>query len=330
MAQTFGALAYGPAHYGAPLPSCACWPTGSARRATPTCCAKACRRTSAGPARWRGDAAASLPERHLGLFSADELPDLIERLDRMADALEALPISQLPPAVSFRRAGAAAPHSGSRSLAHKTVAIARDDAFRFIYPANVDTLFALGANVVWFSPLRDRALPACDALWLPGGYPELHGATLAANADMRAALRRAHADGLPILAECGGMMALFDTLVDKEGVSHQMAGLLPGTVTMQRRLAAIGHQAVTLPGVMGEGGEGGRRGQKGANRCAAIPSTIRRPIRRWNPQCGRYRRAMARRARRSTRPARSRRHTCICIFRPTRLAIAALLGGKAG
>ncbi|WP_369804600.1 cobyrinate a,c-diamide synthase [Cupriavidus sp. YR651] len=250
MAQTFGALAYGLAHYGQPFRAMQVLANGvgTGRHADML-------RGSLPPdIAWSGalprDASAALPERHLGLFSADELPDLMTRLDRLADGLAELPVSQLPPPVAFGQpVSTPAP---TRLLAGKTIAIARDDAFRFIYPANVETLSALGAQIAWFSPLRDAALPACDALWLPGGYPELHGTTLAANVAMLGALREAHAQGLPILAECGGMMALFDTLVDKDGVAHDMAGLLPGTVTMQRRLAAIGHQAVTLPGLPGD------------------------------------------------------------------------------
>jgi len=319
MAQTFGALAYGLAHYGAPLPPMRVLANGvgTARHAD------LLRESLPADIGWAGalarDAAASLPERHLGLFSADELPDLIERLDRMADALEALPIGQLPPAVPFPApAPPAAP--GPRPLAHKTVAIARDDAFRFIYPANVDTLFALGADVVWFSPLRDRALPACDALWLPGGYPELHGATLAANADMRTALRRAHADGLPILAECGGMMALFDTLVDKEGVSHQMAGLLPGTVTMQRRLAAIGHQSVTFPGLPDKPGEP-LRGH--TFHYSKTDSPLAPAVRAVSPRDGAPGEAVYQTG--------SLTASYVHLYFPTNpLAIAALLGGKEG
>lgn len=172
-------------------------------------------------------------------------------------------------------------------LAGKTVAVARDAAFRFLYPANLELLAAMGARLAFFSPLADARLPACDALWLPGGYPELHAAQLAANRGMLDALRDAHGAGLPMLAECGGMMALFDTLVDKEGLSHAMAGLLPGTVRMQRRLSALGPQAVALP-------EGS---------CAATPSTIRRPTARWSRPRTPPRHATARAARRSTAAA---------------------------
>ena len=246
MAQTFGAIAHGLATYGKPFHAMQVLANGvgSPRHA------EMLRDSLPAGIAWSGalarDPSASLPERHLGLLSADELPDLMTRLDRLADTLAELPLAQLPPAVSFEDAVMPTPPA---LLAGKCIAIAKDDAFRFIYPANVELLETLGARLAWFSPLRDSGLPACDAIWLPGGYPELHAAALTANAPMGNALRAAHANGMPILAECGGMMALFDLLVDKEGAAHAMAGLLPGTVTMQRRLAARGHQAVTLPAV---------------------------------------------------------------------------------
>lgn len=261
MAQTFGAIAHGLAHYAKPTAgdAQAIGPDGHRHdgpfRAMHVLAngvgsvrhAEMLRESVPAGITWAGalarDAAASLPERHLGLFSADELPDLMTRLDRLADALATLPIAQLPAAVTFDDAPMPAL---PQRLAGKCIAVARDDAFRFIYPANIETLRALGAHIAWFSPLHDAALPSCDAVWLPGGYPELHAATWAANTAMHRALHDAHARGMPILAECGGMMALFDALVDKEGERHAMAGLLPGTVTMQRRLAAIGHQAITL------------------------------------------------------------------------------------
>lgn len=245
MAQTFGALAFGLAGYGQPLASMQVLANGVASPRH----ADMLRESLPAHIAWAGalarDNAASLPERHLGLLAADELPDINTRLDRLADALAGQPIGALPAAVEI----AAAPPLPVLPplLAGKTVAIARDAAFRFLYPANLDTLQALGARLAFFSPLNDAALPPCDALWLPGGYPELHAARLSANTGMLAALRRAHANGLPILAECGGMMALFETLVDKAGQSHAVAGLIPGTVTMQRRLAALGHQELALP-----------------------------------------------------------------------------------
>jgi cobyrinic acid a,c-diamide synthase len=118
----------------------------------------------------------------------------------------------------------------------------------FLYPANVDTLHALGATVEFFSPLADQPPPCdADAIYLPGGYPELHAQALSEAAHWQASMRAAHAEGVPIWAECGGMMALAETLSDKEDTVWPMAGLLPGHVAMQKRLAGLGSQAMPTP-----------------------------------------------------------------------------------
>ncbi len=128
------------------------------------------------------------------------------------------------------------------------IAIARDAAFAFIYPANVACLQAMGAQVIWFSPLADEPVPrSADAVYLPGGYPELHAATLSRAQRWQESMRDAHGRGVPLLAECGGMMALADRLQDGAGRVWPMAGLLAGTVRMQSRLAALGPQAWVTP-----------------------------------------------------------------------------------
>lgn len=243
MAQTFGAVALGLQTYEHDLNFAGVLANrvGSAGHA-------ALLRASLPPGlRWFGhlerEAEAALPERHLGLVQAQEIADLKARLDRIADALATAPAAGLPPPAAFAPVALPAP---APALAGRTVAVARDAAFAFIYPANLDCLAALGAQVVFFSPLADRALPACDALWLPGGYPELHAARFAANRGMHDSLRAHHAAGKPILAECGGMMALFEHLVDVQGVRHPMAGLIPGEVAMQTRLAALDLQQAAL------------------------------------------------------------------------------------
>ncbi len=244
MAQTFGAIAHGLATFrpGLPFAGVLANHVGSARHADML--------QAALPAsmRWFGavlrDAGAALPERHLGLLQAAEIDDLDARLDRLADHLARTGAAELPAAVPFAAVAAPTPPA---LLAGKTIAIARDAAYGFIYPANVDTLRALGATVVFFSPLAGDALPACDAVWLPGGYPELHGERLAANRALWQALR-AHVDAdKPVLAECGGMMSLLDTVVDKGGTARPGAGLLPGRAVMQPRLAALGMQVADLP-----------------------------------------------------------------------------------
>ena len=187
-----------------------------------------------------------LPERHLGLVLPDEQADIDALLDELAAQLvfddaawEALRVTR------FTLTGDGVPPP---LLAGKTIAVARDAAFAFIYPANLATLRALGATVAWFSPLADEPPPAhADAVYLPGGYPELHGQTLAQASRWRAGISAAHADGMPIWAECGGMMALADSIADQDGVTWPMAGLLPGTVTMQSRLAGLGPQGLATP-----------------------------------------------------------------------------------
>ena len=190
----------------------------------------------------------SLPERHLGLVLPAEVPDLDARLDALADSLtlDATAWNQIA-----RAPISAAPDSASATpalLAGRVVAIAHDAAFAFVYPANIACLRALGAQLAWFSPLADEALPSgADAAWLPGGYPELHAPTLSRARRWQASMREAHARGLPLWAECGGMMALCDELHDTGGGAWPMAGLLAGRVRMQARLAALGPQAWSTP-----------------------------------------------------------------------------------
>ena len=105
----------------------------------------------------------------------------------------------------------------------------------------------MGAQVSYFSPLADSALPECDAVWLPGGYPELHLDQLSTNRAMVKSIRAHHAADKPILAECGGMLYCLDHLDNGRGQRAPMLGLLPGKATLQPRLAALGPQAIELP-----------------------------------------------------------------------------------
>jgi cobyrinic acid a,c-diamide synthase len=243
MAQTFGAVAHGLANYRPGLPFAGVL----ANRVAGPGHAELLRTSMAPGMGWFGalpKIAESLPERHLGLLPAGEIDDLDERLDRLADALATTAAVDLPKAVIFEAAPAPAPLP---QLAGKVIAIARDAAFAFIYPANLETLRQLGASLRFFSPLAGDPLPACDAIWLPGGYPELHAAALAANSRLRDALQAHVASGKPLLAECGGMMSLFEEMVDQAGSRHRFAGLLPGRAVMQSRLAALGTQFAELP-----------------------------------------------------------------------------------
>ncbi len=188
------------------------------------------------------DAALTIPERHLGLVQADDVADLDARLDRAADALGASVRLEDIPRVTL---GPGSPLDPPPPLlAGARIAVARDAAFSFIYAANLELLRAMGATLVYFSPLRDASVPPADAIYLPGGYPELHAERLAANCTLHESLRR-HADrGRPLLAECGGMMLLLEQLTDLEGRRHAMAGVLPGETLMQRQLQALALQSV--------------------------------------------------------------------------------------
>lgn len=244
MAQTFGAVAHGLASYrpGLPFAGVLANRIGSERHAGML-------KDSLPPGMgWFGalsrNAGAALPERHLGLLQAAEIDDLESRLDQLADALAATATVDLPHGIEF--ADLAAP-GVAPLLAGRRIAIARDAAYGFIYPANLEMLTALGAELHFFSPITGATLPPCDAVWLPGGYPELHATALSANAALWTALRAHVAAGKPLLAECGGMMSLFEQVTDKSGTTHAFAGLLPGISVMQPRLAALGTQFAELP-----------------------------------------------------------------------------------
>lgn len=244
MAQTFGALALGLASYrdGLRVHGVAANRVGSAYHA----------QLLAGSVpshlQWLGalprDAALALPERHLGLVAAGELGDIDARLDALADAWATHASAELPPPVSFPAASRA---STPKHLKGCRIAIARDAAFCFLYPANLDLLREAGAELRFFSPLAGDGLPECDAAWLPGGYPELHLHALSDSDSLRSALHEHVHAGRPLLAECGGMLYALDSLAGTDGKAFPMAGLLRGQATMQTRLGGLGMQSVALP-----------------------------------------------------------------------------------
>lgn len=244
MAQTFGALAYGLAHFQPDLPFSGVLGNrvGSQRHSDIL-------RDCLPPGmRWFGglprSAEFELPSRHLGLVQAEELADLDVRLDAAADALLASAETDLPEPVTFE---VPAPAPLQRSLEGVRIGVARDASFAFLYQANLDLLRELGAELAFFSPLQDQALPAVDSLYLPGGYPELHLGRLQGNRAMAEAIRAHHAAGKPLLAECGGMLYLLDCLEDADGERGELLGLLPGRARLQKRLTALALQEVELP-----------------------------------------------------------------------------------
>lgn len=194
------------------------------------------------------DAAVTLPERHLGLQIAAEIGDLGERLDRLADAIAATELAQLPAPIEFH-----APANCAEILPllqGVTIAVAFDAAFCFLYQANLEWLQRMGAHLKLFSPLADKQMPEADAVYLPGGYPELYAAELAENEMMLNSLCAHIEADKPLLAECGGMLYLATTLIDLQQRRHPLLDILPGAVTMGEKLAALGPQQLTVGDAM--------------------------------------------------------------------------------
>lgn len=247
MAQTFGALAHGLATYRPSLPLFGILANRVASDLHADLIASSVREDTPLKGIIRRNADASLPERHLGLVQASELSDLEQRITEMASQLAktALANAEQLPQVDFTHARSEV--EITPSLMGKTIAISKDKAFSFLYQANIDMLEVLGARIVYFSPLANEVLPQCDAVYLTGGYPELYLDTLANAQQTADSLREHHAQGKPILAECGGMLALLNQLTDKTGNTATMWGMLDGQAVMQNRLVALGMQAVNFP-----------------------------------------------------------------------------------
>lgn len=189
----------------------------------------------------RGDLA--LPERHLGLIQAVEHPDLEEAIKGYATFLR--DHVDLEAIKAAAKAGPASTGTLPKPPAQR-IALAQDAAFSFTYPHVLTGWRNAGAEILPFSPLADEA-PAKDAdlVWLPGGYPELHAGTLAAASNYLKGLRQ-HAEKKPVHGECGGYMALGETLIDKEGTPHQMAGLLGLVTSYEKRKFHLGYRQASL------------------------------------------------------------------------------------
>lgn len=189
------------------------------------------------------DDAMTLPERHLGLVQAQEIDDLEQRIEASAARIALTALAELPPPVIFEPAIA---EPIPPLLAGIKVAVARDAAFSFIYPANLELLAALGADIAFFSPLANEPLPMVDAAYLPGGYPELHAGRLAGNRRFLDGLRAAAGQGRAVYGECGGYMVLGTGLTDAEGHRHAMAGLLPVETSFAERRLHLGYRRAAL------------------------------------------------------------------------------------
>jgi cobyrinic acid a,c-diamide synthase len=202
------------------------------------------------------DAGFELPERHLGLVQAGETADIDRRLDALADAIEkAVDLTALQKAALPAKLNAGTPPHprppGQR------IALAQDRAFSFMYPHLLERWRQDGAEIVPFSPLADEAPdPQADAVWLPGGYPELHGGTLAGARRFHAGLRALATRSVRIHGECGGYMVLGQGIEDGEAQRHAMAGLLQVETSFAQRRLHIGYRRARLlvDGALGAAG----------------------------------------------------------------------------
>lgn len=179
------------------------------------------------------------PSRHLGLVQAEERPDLEAFLNRVADVVEeGLDLDAL---LDILRPLPPAPEARPSRPPAQRIAIARDQAFAFAYPHLLTDWSAQGAEITLFSPLADQAPPVADLVILPGGYPELHAGTLAANGNFLTGLQKA-AETTDIYGECGGYMVLGQGLEDADGKRHQMAGLLDLETSFAKRRLHLGYR----------------------------------------------------------------------------------------
>lgn len=190
-----------------------------------------------------------IPERYLGLVTAGEnlLPDsMLSLLGQLAESH--IDLDQLLAcAMSITTAADNQTQRRHESTGSIRLGVARDKAFCFYYEDNLDALREAGAEIVDFSPLEDSSLPtALDALYFGGGYPELFVKRLAENSSMLNSVKRAAEEGLPIYAECGGLMYLAREIMTKEGMSYPMAGVLPITAQMSDRLVNFGYTEVSF------------------------------------------------------------------------------------
>jgi cobyrinic acid a,c-diamide synthase len=186
----------------------------------------------------------AMPERHLGLVQAEEQPELQRLIAEAAGLMQAgVDLDALVRAAG----GVGAARVPDRiTPPGQRIALARDAAFSFVYPHLLQGWRAAGAEVLPFSPLADQAPDAgADVCWLPGGYPELHAGRLAAAATFREGLRR-FARTRPVHGECGGYMAMGEALIDKDGVRHQMAGLLGLVTSYAARKLHLGYRMARL------------------------------------------------------------------------------------
>ncbi len=187
-----------------------------------------------------------IPDRHLGLFTADDHvlsdPDIYALADLVENHMDVTALLDSLPGVPIETAA-----SANLPAPDVRIGVARDNAFCFYYEDNLDLLRQAGCEIVFFSPINDPEPPAgLHGLYLGGGYPELFADQLSENVSMRETIRDLCDSGMPVYGECGGFMYLCRYLITKEGASHEMAGVFSFETRMQPRLASLGYREIRL------------------------------------------------------------------------------------
>lgn len=192
-----------------------------------------------------------LESRHLGLIQAEEVDDLNDKVNQLCQTLSStidvqalLDLAELPlrDEVDFPQP--------QLDLSELHIGVASDKAFRFYYQDNMELLQELGATLHYFSPLKDDAIPTeCNCLYLGGGYPEVFAADLVANVTIRKQIKQKIKDGMPVYAECGGLMYLTQKIIDLDGKDYPMAGVFNSSVQMTKRLQRFGYAELDYAGI---------------------------------------------------------------------------------
>ncbi len=231
----------------------------------------------------------SVPERHLGLLPAAEKKDTKDYIGRLGEAVaQSVDLEEI---VRIARAAPRLPpsrllESAFAGRADVRLAVAVDAAFHFYYRDSLDTLETCGAELVYFSPLRDRALPlGVHGLYIGGGFPEAFLEELVANEEMKEDIRAAHRRGMPIYAECGGLLYLAEEIRGFDGRRYPAAGVIPVKVRFLEKLAALGYaRAEVLNGsILAQKGETIRGHVFHYSVCSEPPPHIPRAYSLWRP-----------------------------------------------
>lgn len=212
---------------------------------------------------------AEFSSRHLGLYTAGEISDLNQRIEKIAEALEdsfdfesfeelcdrdekdsddssVAKLGDIEICKAHAKDGEDFAMDGRENHAKTKIAVARDDAFCFLYEETLDTLKEQGAELMFFSPLHDEKLPeGISGLYLPGGYPEIFAGELSSNEDMLKDIKSAIESGLPTVAECGGFLYLCESLEDENGDIYEQVGIFKGAATNKEKLVRFGYSLLS-------------------------------------------------------------------------------------